>query len=404
MLIHRHHPRLPIFLHLLLIAFFAACSGVQPDTSGALPPPSATNSEVEEQPPAAEQPPAVDLFASEPVKSTLDIRSGGFSGFELHDMNGDGSLDLVATDFYEGFVRIYTNDGLGEFQSTDALPVGAGPSGLTLADFDADGALDMAISHPEEGGISLLLDGGSGQFMTPISVSDGESPTFLRTADFEMDGDIDLMVNDYYSSEINILRNDGAGRFSPDDPIVLTAGGKMVTEVSDLNNDAYPDAVVAHPIDAIITVLLNDGGGTLGEADEYAVGTSPQAVAIADLDGDNAPDLVVTSRTGTVSIFMNDGNGAFVEGETFEPGGGLMFGLLADMNGDGQLDLLVANEGAFNVHAFANLGDGTFAHQTDYSAFPAAPRHLHLADIDSDGIDELLAVGMTKLAIFDFAD
>jgi hypothetical protein len=417
MQMHRHHDWLSVLLCLLMIALIAGCSSAQPDADEAVPslstatrvpasePTIESAVEVEEVMPIPEQP-TIDLFALEPIKSTLDIGNGWFSRIELHDMNADGTLDLVAADFQDDLVRIYTNDGLGAFQSTVELPVDEGPSGLALADFDGDGRLDITVSHPEteDSGISLLFDDGSGHFNAPISVTTVENPTFLQPTDLEMDGDIDLIVNDFYSSEVHILRNDGAGNFSPDEPVVLTAGGQMVTEIIDLNDDTYPDAVVTHPLDAKISLLMNDGAGSLAKVSEYAVGTHPEWVAFGDLDRDTDLDMIVTSKTGTISILMNDGNGAFVEDETLEPGGILRYGLLADMNGDSRSDLLVANEGVFSVQAFANLGDGTFAHQTDYAAFPTAPRRLRLADIDSDGIDELMAASGTQLTIFDFAD
>src|SRR5436305_783825 len=50
-------------------------------------------------------------------------------------------------------------------------------------------------------------------------------------------------------------------------------------------------------------------------AQSYPVGVTPQSVAVADLDRDGIPDLVVTnSGSNTVSVLLGKGN------DTFQPG------------------------------------------------------------------------------------
>ena len=399
--------RSSLFMAACLLALLGACSGTPQTVTVSEPSPTATQHEQEVEPLVAEDL-GIDFLALEPVKSTLDIGGGGWWVIEIQDMDEDGSLDLVTVDNPEGLVRIYLNDGLGTSQPDKVLAVDAGPSGLelaglVLADFDGDGLLDIAVSHLKEDAVSVLFNDGSGQYVARTRISVEEEPTFLRVADLEIDGDIDLIVTYFSSSQISLLRNDGTGNFSADELIQMTAGGEMFAEVSDLNNDAYPDVVVGHPYDVKLSLLLNNSG-VLGEPEEYEIGTPPQAISIGDLDDNGSPDLVVISKTGSISVLKNDGTGTFVESKTIEPGGSLSSGLLADMNGDGLLDLLAANDGSFNVEAFVNVGDGSFVHHGDYAAFPVGPRHLRIADIDADGIDELVAAGFARVALFDFAD
>ena len=69
-----------------------------------------------------------------------------------------------------------------------------------------------------------------------------------------------------------------------------TGGGPAAVAVGDFNADGRPDFVVANSFDGTVSVLLNNGSGTFGPAVNYSVGTNsgstPTAVAVADLNGD----------------------------------------------------------------------------------------------------------------------
>ena len=75
-------------------------------------------------------------------------------------------------------------------------------------------------------------------------------------------------------------------------------------------------------------------------------------VAVADVDGDGKPDLVLANpcasrdncTNGTVSVLLGNGDGTLQTAVTYGSGGIYAQSVVvADVNGDGKPDLVVAN-------------------------------------------------------------
>lgn len=137
------------------------------------------------------------------------------SAIAVGDFTGDGIEDL-AFGFYGTFIfggnpmRLFENDGAGQFQQLP-MPISQwAVSNLHVADFEGDGDLDIVTDSPN---LPILhLNNGNGQFsVQTLSQMGGH---VLRPDDVDFDGDVDLWTNGIGWPELYI--NDGSNTFTLD--------------------------------------------------------------------------------------------------------------------------------------------------------------------------------------------
>jgi hypothetical protein len=185
----------------------------------------------------------------------------------------------------------------------------------------------------------------------------------------------------------------------------------VAVATADFNGDGAPDVAWARHdffhgqvIGNTMVVQMNLGEGTLGEAVSYPAVDDSNDIAVGDLNGDGAPDLVVVSEGSalnntTIDLYLNDGSGAFTH-RTTTGGSAPARVVLTDLNGDGSPDLAMTNGwGANDISVVLNNGDGTFAAGTDVhlGETGSLAGGLAAADLNGDGSKDL-AVGWQNLA------
>jgi hypothetical protein len=172
---------------------------------------------------------------------------------------------------------------------------------------------------------------------------------------------------------------------------------------ADLIGNGRIDLVVTNAGDNSISVLVNNGG-SFGAINTYSVGSHPSSVVIADFNGDQKPDLAITNTNGdTVSILINRGDGTFFDPVAYATGAGPASIATADFNGDGKPDLAVANsltpensKGPGLVSILLNNGDGTFGNRVDY-ATGQHPTAVVAGDFNADGKTDLAIAANTDI-------
>jgi hypothetical protein len=257
---------------------------------------------------------------------------------------------------------------------------GSEASMVVVADMNGDGKPDLIVlncgncygppSITNIGSIGVMLGNGDGTFQTAVTYGAGtSSPRFVAVADVNGDGKLDLVV---------------ANRC--------------------IDNGCLIEAVVA--------VLLGNGDGTFHAAVTYnSGGLFTSSVAVADINGDGKPDLIVgndcadSNCDGSVGVLLGNGDGTFKPAVTYPSGGFEADAVaLADVNGDGKLDVLVMTHvpvckgGTCSYPSAAGVllgnGDGTFQPAVTYfsggDSIPPFSSLLAVADVNRDGKPDLI--------------
>ncbi|MEM1452170.1 MAG: VCBS repeat-containing protein, partial [Planctomycetota bacterium] len=325
---------------------------------------------------------------------------GTYFDAELGDVDGDGDLDALAVGQTNARVYLLENDGSGGFSSPMvAVPGNTIIGDLVLADVEGDGDLDLVwVRNPGARRLQWAENLGGGVFSDSRNIDAGTGYWRLQVADLDQDGVLDIAAQN--PQQTYWLRGSLANpvpSFGPPTPIGTNVPTRAVDVVFvDADGDEDLDIVGVSATLAMFSFIENAGEGDFQTPRIVDTGTGIpfSDLRTADLDGDGDPDFApVPSTSLPVRWFENLGDFQLGAGAIIESTGtnevDLHFG---DIDGDGDQDAvtLATASGVGEVSWVANPGDGAFGAATAIASFPEGAGTLELADIDLDGVLDIL--------------
>ena len=300
------------------------------------------------------------------------------------DVDGDGRLDLVASDVDGNTVSVFRNQGNpGSLSSNSFAPfvtfaVGASPRAVALTDLDGDGRPEIITANYHSSTVSILRNGSSPgtitttSFPSRVDFAVGAGPQGLTVTDLDGDGRSDIATGNSIGNSLSLLRNVGTG------PLTSNSFAAAVTfsgpnyghflKAVELDGDGRPELLVSSYLGQSVSLYRNQSAPGGFTATSFALVTAPalsgrgHTLACGDLNGDGKPDIAIdTELADSVTLFQNthtsgDVTAASLGARVDLPAGWNAWGTsIGDLDGDNRPDLVVANTYDNTISIYQNL-------------------------------------------------
>ncbi len=362
------------------------------------------------------------------------LAAANYSGGTLPDLavvnENDNSISILLNQDNGNFVAQANSPLVLPKNETGPIAIASGilgntttnSAGVTVA------PADLVIANATSNNVTVLLGNGDGTFTeaagSPYTV--GSSPSAVVVADFNGDGDADFAVANRGDNTISVFKGDGKGGFTqfPASPFALqnTASiaekGPVALAIANLRNTSLSNnnnSTGAPEVDlAVVNETSNNVTLLLGSVDNnanihfteptnspLAVGQTPVAIAVGDLNTDGIPDLAVVNQgDNTVSVLLGSTNadatftaalGSPLPTSTTPAGIAI-----ANFTGGNVPSIVVTNQGVSTLALYIGLGEGTFSNRLEI-ATPATPSAIISDVLTSSGLPDvaLTALGTT---------
>lgn len=336
-------------------------------------------------------------------------RSAEFNGINLFDGSLSDGIRFQLGFGVDGSIKSRLGGSLGTGTFANKVSYnqsGTNASDIALGDINGDGIQDMVTtgSTGVTGFATIRLGNGDGTFGTSTTLN--PSATELRAValnDVNNDGILDLIASGTTvgGGVTAIWIGNGNGTFGASTTSLSEIGGSTYSvRIADVNGDGNQDIVTAGTTGAagVMSVRLGSGSGTFGSVTSFLIGSNAIAdFQVGDLNGDGILDIATVEgiRNGNNIIRLGNGDGSFGSQASFASG--FTYGTaleLADINNDGILDLLTSGvNGSGYVNAQIGSGTGTFGAITSY-AQGNITNGITLGDVNGDGNLDLISSGM----------
>ena len=304
-----------------------------------------------------------NAYLSAPYQISSDK---GTADLAVGDINNDGWLDLLISNFTNANIKSLINMKNGKFLPQTPLSpiVQFFPNYTELGDFNQDGKLDVCYGLTANSGESKIhyrYGDGTGGFGSEMGINTTPiNPGYMHVADMNKDGMLDIIASSAVdnggldSNRLFVLMNVGNGFFPSKADIRSNSLRPMQITIADINQDKFNDIVNIDAKSAdgknALGVLINSGDGISYKEQSYDTGPKPQRIISSDIDMDGIKELLITNAgDDSVLIYFPDQIGNISRKERITVGGFPTCLATIDLNQDKRPDLIVCSGNGIDV-------------------------------------------------------
>jgi len=315
------------------------------------------------------------------------------------DVNNDGKLDLVTASQGDNKLSLF----LQVMAEPTSVPFGSqivinqpasGINQLSLADIDGDGDQDLISSNRLSGSIDWFENtnaGGLGKGQALLDLNEGIAG--VAAGDLNGDNQTDLVVSNTADSTLTIFLKSVVDQSFVASVLENDLDGPYSPVLSDLDNDADLDILLAVGWEQSVYLYQNQGNGTFANG-QLICGDCLFATALVarDLNGDHLPEILVyKAQNQEIDIYQNEGNLQFGDPELLiDNVNGCRDIEFLDFDGDGDLDVFAAALFVNRIKFVENHGGLLFSQEEEVPFNVSGVYDLEASDVDLDGDDDLI--------------
>jgi hypothetical protein len=323
------------------------------------------------------------------------------------DLDGDGMKELLVPDSSSpsgAAFRVFGNTALPgstmpAFGDSTSYPCVANPTCIATGDFSRDGKPDVVVGGGSTvagaaGAITLYRTGASGRLEARQDIATSRRVQSVVLADIDGVNGVDLVFST--STQVLVALNNGTGGYAA--PVAL---GNPVTPsglaVADLNGDGALDVIIGAGFNGV-RYYTGRGDGTFNAMTTISLTNAARGVVVHDFNRDGRKDIAVlmNSSSGSLSILQNTGTG-FTAAQTISLSAVGSSLCLADLDGDGAQDL-ACYDSSFRLVTIPAASNGAFAVSQRVTVGSAAGSLL-VADLNGDGVPEAVSTTGSTLIL-----
>jgi hypothetical protein len=324
------------------------------------------------------------------------------------DVNGDGLLDVIATNTDDNTIVVYPQTANEGLSSGVPSPTLSGVEGIAVCDIDQDGIEDLFVLSEDEGVVGRSpLSISNIPFPQPMPISVGSTPVSLDAVKLGDTWKIAVVTKKKRDYSLDLIDAEGSIETIP---LGSLSRGPNEIVAFDADQDGRIDLLLLTRDKPMMMLQATDDGFKLLEDSDMGQfglvrAASAENIAIIDIDGDNQSELLIADdnfvravryepeTTSSISpgwqvvqqVNLRDGESKLVSLAVTE---GQI--IVADGVND-RLVLIQQNEEGHWVE-----GDSLFVR-----GFELGP--IFASDFTSDGITDMLAIGDAGFAVVQLA-